>query len=98
MGNTHSNKDKHAKPPAPGGADLSLLLPSTPTRDSPQNSAFTFEKKTPQSKLVYQGSHDEQESYMKTVIEVSNSNLCNLAISLKDSRLTEPAQAQDPYA
>lgn len=69
MGNTHSAKEKHPKPP--GSADLSILLPSTPTRDSPQNSAFTFEKKTPQSKLVYQGSHDEQESYMRTVIEVS---------------------------
>lgn len=81
MGNTHSSKEKNTKPP--GGADLSLLLPSTPTRDSPQNTAFTFEKKTPQSKLVYQGSQDEQESYMRTVIEVSVSHILCAFVSLE---------------
>uniref|UniRef100_A0A8D8RQ46 5'-AMP-activated protein kinase subunit beta-1 n=1 Tax=Cacopsylla melanoneura TaxID=428564 RepID=A0A8D8RQ46_9HEMI len=75
MGNTHSSKDNKNVKPA-GGADLSILLPGgSLKKDSPQNSAFTFEKKTPQSKLVYQGSHDEQESYMRTVIEEESSKL-----------------------
>lgn len=95
MGNTHSNKDKHAKPPAPGGADLSLLLPSTPTRDSPQNSAFTFEKKTPQSKLVYQGSHDEQESYMKTVIEEESKKLTRVKTN-ESARVNEKGEKVIP--
>lgn len=77
MGNAHSSKDKDKNVKSPGGADLSLLLPAS-LKDSPQNNALTFEGKkqtpsrlSPPSKLVYQGSQEEQESYMRTVIEVS---------------------------